>query len=91
MTTAAAAAVPMLRAPLIAYAALIALTRITFGAHFPLDVLAGAVLGYELGLFSSRLLASARLLPATVAAPAAAPAAVPRDRPGEHQVENSAI
>ena len=91
MTTAAAAAVPMLRAPLIAYAALIALTRITFGAHFPLDVLAGAVLGYELGLFTSRLLASARLLPATVAAPAPAPAAVPRDRPGEHQVENSAI
>jgi membrane-associated phospholipid phosphatase len=92
MATAAAAAVPMLRAPLIAYTALIALTRITFGAHFPLDVLAGAVLGYELGLFTTRLLASARLLPATVPAPAAAPAAVlPRDRPGEHPVENSAI
>jgi membrane-associated phospholipid phosphatase len=35
-----------------------------FGAHFPLDVLMGTVLGYELGVFSARLLASARLLPA---------------------------
>ena len=35
-----------------------------FGAHFPLDVLVGAVLGYEFGLFAARLMASARLLPA---------------------------
>jgi membrane-associated phospholipid phosphatase len=34
-----------------------------FGAHFPLDVLVGAVLGYELGLFAGRLMANARLLP----------------------------
>ena len=41
-----------------------ALTRVLFGAHFPLDVLVGAVLGYEFGLFAARLMASARLLPA---------------------------
>ena len=62
----AAMAVPALRRPLIAYTAVVALTRVLFGAHFPLDVLAGAVLGYEIGLFSARLMASARLLPAAV-------------------------
>jgi membrane-associated phospholipid phosphatase len=45
---------------------LIGLTRVLFGAHFPLDVLAGAVLGYEIGLFSASLMASARLLPVPV-------------------------
>jgi membrane-associated phospholipid phosphatase/MFS family permease len=64
MSTAAATALPALRRPLIAYVALVALTRVTFGAHFPLDVLVGAALGHELGLFSARLMASARLLPA---------------------------
>jgi membrane-associated phospholipid phosphatase len=66
MASAAAVALPILRKPLIAYVALIALTRVLFGAHFPLDVLAGAVLGYEIGLFSARLMASARLLPVAV-------------------------
>ncbi len=60
MATAAATAVPVLRRPLIGYVALIAATRIMFGAHFPLDVLVGAVLGYEFGLFAARLMASAR-------------------------------
>jgi membrane-associated phospholipid phosphatase/MFS family permease len=64
MASAAAAAVPAVRAPLLAYVVLIGITRITFGAHFPLDVLVGAALGYELGLFTARLMASARLLPA---------------------------
>jgi membrane-associated phospholipid phosphatase/MFS family permease len=64
MAAAAASALPVLRRPLIAYVALVALTRVTFGAHFPLDVLVGAALGYELGVFSARLMASARLLPA---------------------------
>jgi membrane-associated phospholipid phosphatase/MFS family permease len=64
MAAAAATALPVLRRPLIAYVAVIALTRVMFGAHFPLDVLVGAVLGYELGVFSARLMASARLLPA---------------------------
>jgi membrane-associated phospholipid phosphatase/MFS family permease len=64
MAAAAASALPVLRRPLFAYVALVALTRVTFGAHFPLDVLVGAVLGYEFGVFSARLMASARLLPA---------------------------
>jgi membrane-associated phospholipid phosphatase/MFS family permease len=71
MASAAAVALPILRKPLIVYVLLIALTRVLFGAHFPLDVVAGAVLGYEIGLFSARLMASARLLP--VAVPELAP------------------
>ena len=39
-------AFPKLRYPLIGYVALNALTRVLFGAHFPLDVVAGVVLGY---------------------------------------------
>jgi membrane-associated phospholipid phosphatase len=64
MAAAAASAVPALRRPLLAYVAMVALTRVTFGAHFPLDVLVGAVVGYELGVFAARLMASGRLLPA---------------------------
>jgi membrane-associated phospholipid phosphatase len=63
MAAAAATAVPLLRRPLIVYVGLIAFTRVLFGAHFPLDVIVGAALGYELGLFSTSLLANARLLP----------------------------
>jgi membrane-associated phospholipid phosphatase/MFS family permease len=74
MASAASAAIPALRRPLIVYVVLIGLTRVLFGAHFPLDVLVGAVLGYELGLFSARLMASARLLPAAV--PELAPSAL---------------
>jgi membrane-associated phospholipid phosphatase len=37
---------PRLRYPLIAYVALNGVTRVIFGAHFPLDVLAGIALGY---------------------------------------------
>jgi dolichol-phosphate mannosyltransferase len=66
MASAAAVALPILRKPLIAYVVLIGLTRVLFGAHFPLDVLAGAVVGYEIGLFSAHLMASARLLPVPV-------------------------
>ena len=59
VTTAIAVAgmtlVPALRGPFWAYVALIALTRITFGAHFPLDVFAGAAFGYYVGLFSAWL------------------------------------
>jgi membrane-associated phospholipid phosphatase/MFS family permease len=66
MAAAAATALPVLRRPLIAYVAVIALTRVMFGAHFPLDVLVGTVLGYELGTFSARLIASAHMLPAAL-------------------------
>jgi hypothetical protein len=34
-----------------------------FGAHSPLDVLVGAVMGYEFGLFSAGLLAKTRPAP----------------------------
>jgi membrane-associated phospholipid phosphatase/MFS family permease len=63
MASAAAVAVPVLRKPLIAYTVLVGLTRVLFGAHFPLDVMAGAVVGYEIGLFAAQLMGSARLLP----------------------------
>lgn len=36
---------PRLRTPLWIYVAAVALTRVTFGAHFPVDVLAGVVIG----------------------------------------------
>ena len=62
MATAAAAAVPALRRPLLFYVAMVALTRVLFGAHFPIDVMVGAIVGYELGTFTARLLASGRLL-----------------------------
>jgi membrane-associated phospholipid phosphatase len=68
MATAAATAVPALRHPLIAYVALIGLTRVLFGAHFALDVVVGVALGHEVGLFAARLMASAGLLPAPAAA-----------------------
>ena len=51
------AAVPALRAPFWLYCGLIALTRITFGAHFPLDVLVGMAFGYPVGLFAYELVA----------------------------------
>jgi membrane-associated phospholipid phosphatase len=63
MAAAAAAAVLALRVPLLAYVAAVAFTRVLFGAHFPLDVLVGAAVGYELGVFTASLLANARLLP----------------------------
>jgi membrane-associated phospholipid phosphatase len=40
---------------------------VLFGAHFPLDVLVGSVIGYEIGLFATALIANARLLPARLA------------------------
>ena len=64
MATAAAVAVRALRHPLLAYVVLVGLTRVLFGAHFPLDVLVGAVVGHEIGAFAARLMASGRMLPA---------------------------
>jgi undecaprenyl-diphosphatase len=45
-----AALVPRLRVPLFALAALVALSRLYNGDHYPLDVLAGAVLGVATAL-----------------------------------------
>jgi membrane-associated phospholipid phosphatase len=39
-------AIPQLRGILVAYIAVNAVTRVSFGAHFPIDVVAGTVLGY---------------------------------------------
>ncbi len=47
--TVLALAVPRLRWPLFALAALIAFSRVYVGVHYPLDVLAGAALGVLLG------------------------------------------
>jgi membrane-associated phospholipid phosphatase len=81
MAAAAASAAPMLRRPLVVYVAAVGFTRVLFGAHFPLDVIVGAALGYELGLFTVALLAYARLLPETPRLePAPVPAPVPAYR-----------
>ena len=58
-----ATAVRGLRYPLLVYLGAIALTRITFGAHFPLDVLVGTAVGWEIGLFAAGLAAAGGLLP----------------------------
>jgi len=49
------AAVPWLRVPFWVYCGVIGLTRITFGAHFPLDIVAGMAFGYPVGLFAWEL------------------------------------
>ena len=77
MAAAAASAVPALRRPLLGYVALVALTRVMFGAHFPLDVFVGGIVGYELGVFAAHLMASGRLLPVPRTATALARVAVP--------------
>jgi membrane-associated phospholipid phosphatase/MFS family permease len=64
LATVAATAMPRLRWPLAIYVLAVGFTRVLFGAHFPLDVVVGTVLGYEFGLFATVLVANARLLPA---------------------------
>ena len=56
---AAATVFPRLRTPLFAYVGLVALTRVMFGAHFPLDVVAGVTLGYGSALAVPSVLAQA--------------------------------
>jgi dolichol-phosphate mannosyltransferase len=68
MAVAAMSAVPALRTPLWLYVGAIAITRITFGAHFPLDVAAGAFFGYAVGRFSAALTHQLGLLPEPAAA-----------------------
>ncbi len=62
--TVLAFALPRLRLPLLALAAAVAWSRVYVGVHYPLDVLAGAVLGAALGALvaarAPRLLAGAR-------------------------------
>jgi undecaprenyl-diphosphatase len=63
LVTAAATMARLLRVPAFTYLAAIAVTRITFGAHFPLDVVVGTIIGWQIGLFSVALIRAARLLP----------------------------
>ena len=55
--TVLALAVPRLRWPLYALAALIAFSRVYVGVHFPFDVLAGAVIGVAIAI-ALRMLAT---------------------------------
>jgi undecaprenyl-diphosphatase len=68
--TVLALAVPRLRWPLFVLAALVAWSRVYVGVHYPLDVLAGAILGVLIGLV---VRSSGRLLrrTATSASPSA--------------------
>jgi membrane-associated phospholipid phosphatase len=63
LVTAAATMAPLLRIPAFTYLAAIAVTRITFGAHFPLDVLLGTIVGWQVGLFSVAVMRTTGLLP----------------------------
>lgn len=54
--TVLAFAVPRLRLPLFALAAAIAWSRVYVGVHYPLDVLAGALLGAAIGIAVFRVL-----------------------------------
>ena len=64
---------PILRGPLWAYVGIVAVTRITFGAHFPADVVVGIVFGYVSGVFSVALVQASGLLPKELANPSPLP------------------
>jgi undecaprenyl-diphosphatase len=70
---------PRLRAVLWAYVAVVAFTRVMFGAHFPLDTVAGTALGVASALLvaSAFAYARARRTSATTANPTAMPSAEP--------------
>ena len=63
-------AFPKLRYPLIAYVALNAVTRVLFGAHFPVDVVAGIVLGYGSALAARALFTQMGIVSGRPAEPA---------------------
>jgi maltose/moltooligosaccharide transporter len=74
IVVAAVALAPVLRTPLWSYVAVVAVTRITFGAHFPADVVVGIVFGYVCGVFSVALVQASGLLPKGLANPSPLPA-----------------
>jgi undecaprenyl-diphosphatase len=89
LVVAASAMAPLLRIPAFVYLAAIAVTRITFGAHFPLDVVIGTIVGWQVGLAAVAVTRAGRLLPqpardrASLRAPSAMPApiAIPSTAP----------
>ena len=63
LVTAIASRIPWLGPPLALYAAVIAVTRVSYGAHFPFDVVAGVVIGLATARVIAALLTETRLLP----------------------------
>ena len=63
LVVAAARMAPSLRYVVFPYLIAIALTRMAFGAHFPLDVALGTLAGWQVGAFAVALARSVRLLP----------------------------
>ena len=63
LATVVGAAIPRLRAALVVYVGAVGLTRVLFGAHFPLDVIVGSGRGYYLGLLAFELVSDAGWLP----------------------------
>jgi membrane-associated phospholipid phosphatase/predicted MFS family arabinose efflux permease len=74
--------VPRLTWPLLVYLFAIAITRVTFGAHFPIDVVVGGLIGWEVGVFSVALVRAAGLLPGEATERAEAREPVPASAPG---------
>ena len=81
IAVAAIAVVPALRGPVWIYVAAVAVTRIVFGAHFPLDVAAGVVFGYEVGRFSAAAAHAVGVLERTPASALPLPYPIPALRP----------
>ena len=89
LVVAAVVMAPALRVPGLVYLAAVAVTRITFGAHFPLDVVVGTIVGWQVGLFAVATTRAAGLLPQDVrvaisrrpANPINAPIAMPSPAP----------
>lgn len=79
---------PQLRLPLLAYLAIVALTRVLYGAHFPLDVIGGMVVGYGSALAVEALLVKTRILEPRVSEGLGAVLSrlrVPASTPGTHR------
>ncbi|HEX2085059.1 MAG TPA: MFS transporter [Solirubrobacteraceae bacterium] len=72
---------PRLKWPLVGYLLAVAVTRITFGAHFPLDVVVGGIVGWEVGVFSVDLVRAGGLLPGRAPAPEPLVAPAPAPQP----------
>jgi membrane-associated phospholipid phosphatase/MFS family permease len=62
LVTAIASRIPWLGAPLGVYAAVIAVTRVSYGAHFPTDVVAGVLIGVATARVVAALLTETQLL-----------------------------